>query len=336
MQVVHAPGHARWLAGWVTASLAASAGCGDNQPSCGHVRVLEEYRNIWPGQIAVDAERVYFSDYDNGAGTHLVFRVPRDGGQPLVIAARGESQRFGDGMAVHDTTVYWTGENEPTGYNLIATPVLGGRSEPLVELSPCSARGVAVDEVAAYAGTIRCADTPAHVAAVPFDGSGARQVWSSSNADVAALAAFAGTVFVATTAGLYRVTTAETELLDGHPTHHVVIDGDDLVYSTDEQILARPLVGGTPRTLYTFRTPIGEPRAFASDSGDLYIAEPPSLVFVPRGGAPQPLVRDIGATVTHVVAKDGAAYWATSAVPESLGIEGTFSGAVLRVDRPCE
>lgn len=319
----------------VAACLAACAGCGDNEPPCGHVAVLDANRNIWAGHIAVDGENVFYSDYDNGVGTHLVFRQPREGGQPLVIAARGETHRFGFGMAIDDAFLYWSAESEPIGYTLFATPVLGGRSVQLGALSECTASGIAVDTVGAYAGAIRCNEMPARVIAVPHDGSGARTIWESVDADVSALAAFAGDVFIATTAGLWRVTPLATELLDGHAIYHVVVEGDELVYSTEEAILALPLAGGAPRTLHEYRTPITEPRPFAVDAGDLYIAEPPELVFLPRDGMPTPIVRDIGAPVTHITARDGAAYWPTLAVPGSLGLIGTFSGGVMRVDRPC-
>ncbi len=315
---------------------AACMACGDNAPVCGHVEVLEGNRNIWPGQIAVDDERVYFSDYDNSAGTRLVFRQPRDGGQPLVIAARDETQRFGFGMATDERYVFWAAEDAPTGYTLFATPLLGGRSLELAGVSLCTANGIAVDAVAVYAGAIRCADEPARVIAVPHDGSGVREIWSSLDADVTDIVGLGGDVVLATTAGLVRVSGTTTELLDGRPAYHVVIAGDELVYSTEEEILAMPVAGGTPRTLYIYRTPITEVRAFAVDGDELYIAEPPELFFVRPGREPTPIVHDIGAAVTHIVARDGAAYWSTLAVRGSIGLPGTFSGAVLRVDRPCE
>jgi hypothetical protein len=317
------------------------AGCGDNEPACGHVTVLDAYRNIWPGHIAVDAERVYYSDYGNLAGTHLVFRQPRDGGQPLVIAARGADERFGYGMATDGEWLYWAAESQMVGYTLFATPVLGGRSLPLASFSSCTANGIAVDEIAVYAGANRCNELAARVIAVRHDGSGTSTLWTSNEADVSSIAAVDRTVYIATTGGLVRViwsdTSLETELLDGRPAYHVVIAGDDIVYSTQESIIALPMPGGgAPRTLYTFRTAINQPRAFAVDGTDLYIAEPPELVFLARGGSPTPIVRDIGAVVTHIAARDGAAYWSTLALPGTLGLVGSFAGGVLRVDRPCE
>jgi hypothetical protein len=316
--------------------LAACVGCGDNAPVCGHVQVLEANRNIWPGHVAVDAERIYFSDYANSAGTHLVFRQPRDGGQPLVIAARGETQRFGFGMTTDDRYLYWSAEAEPAGYNLLATPLLGGRTLDLGAISECTANGIAVDAVAAYAGAIRCDMQPARVIAVPHDGSGLREIWSSPDADVTDIVPVAGDVVIATTAGLVRVSATGTTLLDGHPTYHVVVDRDELVYSTEEAIYSLPIAGGAPRRLYTYRTPITEIRAFGVDNGDLYIAEPPGMIFQSSGGEPSRLVHDIGATVTHIVARDRVAYWSTIAVTGSLGLIGSYSGAVMRVDRPCD
>jgi hypothetical protein len=314
--------------------LAACTGCGDNEPACGRTVVMSQLRNIWGGQIAVDDERVYYSDYDNGAGTHLIFRQPREGGQELVIGARGRN-RFGYGMASDGERLYWTGESDLLGYTLQATPVLGGRSQELATLSTCTAHGVAVDAVAAYAGAIRCGGEPSRVLAAPHDGSMVREIWSSPDADVSSIAALDGTAWLATSAGLVRVSATAAELVDGSAIYHVEIDGDDIVYSTQEEILAVPLAGGAPRTLYTFATPITQLRVFASDAGDLYVSEPPELVFVPRGGTPVVLVQDMGAAITELVARDGAAYWPTLAAPGTLGLLGTFSGAVMRVPKPC-
>jgi hypothetical protein len=316
------------------------AACGDNAPACGHVELLAVNRNIWGGHIAVDAERVYYSDYDNGEGIHLLWRQPRDGGQPLVIAARDVASRFGFGMAVDDAYVYWAAENEPAGYALLATPRLGGRTLELTAISECTATAVAVDTINSYAGSRHCnngvIDVPARVMAVPHLGGGPRELWTSDAADVSALAAIDGVVFIGTSAGLWRASETATELIDGTPTYHVVISGDELVSSTAEAIVTRPLAGGAAQTLYTFHTPITEPRAFAVDSNDLYIAEPPELVFLTRGGEPTSIVDNIGAAITHIVARDGHAYWATLALPSSLGLIDTFSGGVMRVERPCQ
>ncbi len=294
-----------------------------------------ESRNIWGGQIAVDGERIYYTDYDNGAGAHLVFFQPRDGGQALVIAARNQSDRFGFGMATDGASLYWTSEADSVGYTLLATPVLGGRSQELFVLGACTARGVAVDTVAAYAGVTRCEGQPAHVYAAPHGSGTAHEIWSSPDADVSDVAARDGEVWIATSAGLVHVSATATELVDGHPIYHVEIAGDDVLYSTDESIVAVPRTGGPPHTRYTFHTPISQPRAFASDAGDLYISEPPELVFVPLGGEPTVIAADMGAAITHIVARDGAAYWPTLAAPGSVGLLGSFSGAVLRVTRPC-
>jgi hypothetical protein len=317
------------------------AGCGDNGPSCGFVTLLDAYRNIWPGHIAVDAERVYYSDFGNLVGTHLVFRQPREGGQPLVIAAADVDERFGYGMAVHDDLLWWAGESQMIGYTLFATPVLGGRSDPRVTFSTCTPNGIAVDAVAAYAGSIRCDMNPSRVLAVRHTDGVPNTIWESTEADVQGIAAVDGTAYIATTGGLFRVTETatgiETETIDGRSTYHVVHAGLEIIYSTQEQIIAHPLPGGgAPRTLYTFRTAIDQPRAFAVDGTDLYIAEPPELVFLPRNGSPTTIVSDIGLVVTHMTARDGAAYWSALIAPGSPGVPGGFAGAVFRVARPCD
>ena len=152
---------------------------------------------------------------------------------------------------------------------------------------------------------------------------------------MSAIAPVNGDIVIGTTAGLVRVSSLGTTLLDGRAIYHVEVDNDEIVYSTEEEILAQPLSGGAPRTRYSFRTPVDQPRAFATDGGDLYISEPPELIYLADGGTPTPIVNNMGAAITHITARDGAAYWATLAMPESLGLLGTFSGGVLKVHRPC-
>ncbi len=320
-------------------ALLAVANCGDNAPVCGHVELLSGNRNIWGGHIAVDDERVYYSDYDNATGMPLVFRQPRDGGQELVIDVRPPGNRFGYGMASDGATVFWAAEDEARGYTLFATPALGGAAIPLGVISACTVQGVAFDAGNVYAGSERCndglTDVPARVITVTSFGAGFREIWTSTEADVIDIAARDGVAYLATTGGLVRVADAATELIDARPIYHVAIAGDELVYSTEEQILARPRAGGAPRTVYTFTTPITQPRAFAIDGTDLYIAEPPEMLVSDNGGEAMPLVHDMGGAITHIVARDGYAYWPTLAVAGSLGIPGSYSGAVLRVARPC-
>jgi hypothetical protein len=290
--------------------------------------------------FAVDEARVYYSDYNNGIGTRLVFRQPRDGGQPLVIAARGEDSQFGFGMVVVDDELYWSAQKEPAGYSLLATPRLGGTTIELTPISECPGFGVAVDATTAYAGSVRCnngiSDIEARVTAVPRATGTPRVIWSSPDADVYDVVAIDGVVFAATTVGLLRITDTATETLDGRSTYHIVLAGDELIYSTEEAVLARPLAGGAPQTLYTFHTSIELPRAFAVEGTDLYIAEPPEMYFLPRGGEPSLLVDNMGGAITHIVARDGYAYWATLALPGSIGLLNTYSGGVLRVARPCQ
>lgn len=316
--------------------LAVCAGCGDNLPECGFVHTLAANRNIWGGQIAVDDTLVYYSDYDNGIGTHLIFRQPREGGQKLVIAARDETSRFGYGMATDDTYLYWTAEIAEAGYTLFATPRLGGASIQLGLVGMCTAHGVAVDSINAYAGSIRCNGSPAQVIAAPHAGGGGGVIWSSTDADVSAIAARNGEAVIATTNGLFRVTPTATELLDGHSTYQVVIVGDDIVFSTTEAVIAMPYAGGAQRTLYTFHTPVSQPRAFAIDGDDLYVVEPPELVYVHTGDKPITLVEDMGLAITHIAARDGSAYWPTLAVPGSPAVLDAFNGAVFRVTPPCQ
>jgi len=66
------------------------------------------------------------------------------------------------------------------------------------------------------------------------------------------------------------------------------------------------------------------------------LSEPPELVYLAEGGEPMSIVGDMGRAITHIVARDGAAYWPTLAQPDSIAVLGTFSGGVFRVNRPCQ
>src|SRR5687767_3825600 len=142
--------------------------CGDNAPECGYVELLSHGRNIWPAQIAVDDRYVYYSDYDNGSGVHLVFRQPRDGGDERVFASRARAVSFGYGMAVDARNVYWAAELD-IGYTLFATPVTGASTIDIGVVSACVARGIAVDAVNVYGGAVRCEGVAARVLAFPQD-----------------------------------------------------------------------------------------------------------------------------------------------------------------------
>ena len=320
--------------------IATAAGCGDNAPACGHVEVLDANRNIWGGHIAVNDDFFFYSDYDFYAAK-LVLRQPLGQRQAYVVGAAGTLDRLGFGMAVDATNLYWATESDPVGYTLFATPLQGGPPINLTAISECTALGIAVDAVNVYAGAVRCnnglGDIRSRVVVTPLDNSGPFELWNSAGSDVSAIAARDGIAYLATTAGLVRVDRFGTsETLDGRPSYHAEIDGDELYYSTQEAIIALPLTGGPAHTVYSFRTSVDEPRAFAVDDGELYISEPPQLVFVAPGREPESIVRNMGATITHMVAHRGQAYWATLAMPESIGLLDTFSGGVMRVSRPCD
>lgn len=199
-------------------------------------------------------------------------------------------------------------------------------------------RIVAVDEVAAYAGSINCDAGPAIVTAVPHDGTPQHELWSSMDADVQGIAAAGGEVWIATTEGLVHVHADGTqELVDPQPSYQAIVQGDQLYYSTNEKIAVMPLAGGAPHRLYTYAAPILDPRPFAIDTGDLYIALGRQLLFLPAGGSePQVLVHDMGAAITNVTARDGAVYWPTLVAPSQLELLDTFSGGVFRAVRPCQ
>jgi len=65
-----------------------------------------------PGDIAVDATSVYWTDFDTSSGSGgsngTVMKVPVGGGPPTILAS---GQNWLDGIAVDATSVYWTTDN---------------------------------------------------------------------------------------------------------------------------------------------------------------------------------------------------------------------------------
>ena len=319
--------------------VALVAGCGDNAGDCGYTHLLTQLRNIWAGQLAVGESSIYYSDYDvDGEGTHIVFRQPRDGSPEIAIGYRPFDHAFGFGMALDDAYVYWAAQADPAGYALFATPLEGGRALQLATMPACDPHGIASDGLYRYAGWARCsdggADVPAAVIAIAGDGTSTK-IWESTTADVEELAARAGTLYIATTAGLYQLTGADAILLDGSPTHRLVLTADELVYSTDEAILARPLSGGSARRVYTFVTDIGQQRAFAVDDTGLYVSEPPQILYVANEREPITLVANPGTGIAHLIARDHGVYWSANAMFGSPGTPYSFSGGVMRATAPC-
>src|SRR3954466_7044479 len=109
--------------------LVAASACGDNAPTCGYVDVLIGGRNVWAPIFAVDATSMYYADYDiDGFGAQLIVRAPREGGPLQGIESRDYRTAFGEGTALDNGALYWTGTAEPTGYALYATPIQGGET----------------------------------------------------------------------------------------------------------------------------------------------------------------------------------------------------------------
>lgn len=92
---------------------------------------------IDPGCPALDEENVYVTDTASGA----VLRVPKDPGEPVVLASEGGSPFW---LAVQDGWVYWT---TPPG--LWRVPTSGGDSEVLA-VSNRPLGSIAVDPQRAY------------------------------------------------------------------------------------------------------------------------------------------------------------------------------------------
>ena len=317
------------------ALLVAVTGCGDNGPSCGHVDVLLGLRNVWAPQFAVDDNYVYYSDYDvDGYGTQFVLRMNHTGGGIRALASRPQfEQDFGIGLAVDATTVFWTGSSQPTGFSLYASPIEGGQTSELTALPECTPFAIAFNDTEVFAGSASCDDNPSQVVAVARADRQSRVAWTGGqfDGDVRALAATADTLYVGTTVALFAVRASGTQLIkaDGAVRHIEVHDG--VVYYSVEDV---GIFAGGER-IYSYDPDTSGEGAFSLDGEDLYVAEPPRMMFQTLSDRkPQVVVENLGRSVT-IAAQGGFAYWSALAQPGSVGPLDTFSGGISRVSRPC-
>lgn len=318
------------------ALLVAVTGCGDNGPSCGYVDILLGLRNVWAPQFAVDDNYLYYADYDvDGFGTQFVIRMNHGGGGIRALATRPPFEReFGLGLTVDATSVYWTGSSQPTGFSLYASPIAGGQTSELTTLPACTPYAVAVSDSEVFAGTTSCDDQPSQVFAVTKADKQSRVAWTGGqfDGDVRALAATADTLYVGTTVALFAVRASGTQVVraDG-AVRHIEIHDDVVYYSVEN---AGIYAGGD--RIYTYDRATKGEGAFSVDGDDLYVAEPPRMMFQTLTDRhPRVVVENLGQTVT-IAAHGGFAYWSALAQPGSAGPLDTFSGGIARVSRPCD
>lgn len=327
----------------VALALLVATACGDNGPSCGYVDVLLGLHNVWAPQLAVDDKFVYYSDYDvDGFGTQFLLRMSNTGGGFQALATRPPLQTdFGIGLAMDETSLYWTASSQPTGFSLYASKKTGGPTVELTSLPSCPPFGVATNGTEVFAGSSSCEDNPSRVFAVSLVDQTSRTAWTAgeNDGDVRAVAATADTLYIGTTVALFAVRASGTQLLsaDGAVRHIEIHDG--VVYYSVENV---GIFAGGER-IYTYDPATKGEGAFSIDDLirlDLYVAEPPRMMLQtltdPRTRPyPRVVVENLGDGAT-IVAHGGFAYWSALVQPGAPGGLDTFSGGISRVTRPCD
>lgn len=320
----------------VALALLVATACGDNGPACGYVDILLGYRNVWAPQFAVDDNYIYYSDYDvDGFGTQFVLRMNHEGGGIQALASRPQFEtEFGIGLALDAKSVYWAASSQPTGFALFGSPVAGGPTSVLTALPACAPFAIAVNDSEVFAGSVSCDDKPSQVTAVTLAGDQTRVAWTAGefDGDVRALAATADTLYVGTSVALFAVRTSGTQLInaDGAVRHIEIHDG--VVYYSVEDV---GIYAGGDR-IYTYDSATKNEGAFSVDGNDLYVAEPPRMMFMSLIDRQKRVaVENLGDNVT-IAANGGFAYWSALVQPGAAGGIDTFSGGISRVTRPCD
>jgi hypothetical protein len=214
------------------------------------------------------------------------------------------------------------------------SPIAGGETVLLAQLTTCLPDGIAVNSTESFAGTIACEDEPSKVYAVSRADKSVRVAWTSGvlDGDVRALAATEDTLYIGTTVALFAVRASGTQVVNANgAVRHIEIHDGVPVYSVEDYGI---YVGG--ERVYTYQPKTKGEGAFSLDGDDLYVAEPPQMMFTTLTDRnPRVAVKNMGVVGT-IVAHDGHAYWSALVMPGAPGGFDTFSGGISRVARPCD
>lgn len=323
------------------AAVLLTAACGDNGPTCGYVDLVVGERNVWAPMLAVDEQYIYYADYDiDGGGTRLMLRGSREGGGLRSLGQIGYTDFFGNGLAYDDLNLYWTASSEPTGYSLYVTPRVGGPQFPIAALPECVPFGATTSDTEIFIGMAACQNLPARVTAISKADSSERVAWEAGmyDGDVRALAYANDTLFIGTSIALFAVDASGPRVITaGNAVRHLEVHGDQLYYASEaDGIYRMPVSGGPRERLYAFASSGARQGAFSLDGDDLYISEPPEILFMTLTARNPRVVVTQSGPMSELVARDGYAWWSTLAFPNSPGGLDTFSGAIARISRPCD
>lgn len=321
------------------AAVVLAAACGDNGPACGYVDVIVGERNVWAPMLAVDDQSVFYADYDlDGDGTKLVLRASHDGSDLRALGQIGYTDFFGNGLAYDDLNLYWTATSD-SGYLLFVSPRAGGAPFPIATLPECVPFGLTTSDTEIFVGMAACGELPARVTAISKATSAERTAWEAgmNDGEVRALAHAADKLFIGTSIALFSVTASgPTVITAGNPVRHLEVHDDQLYYSSETDGIYRTPVSGGPRErLYAYANTGARQGAFSLDGDDLYISEPPAILFMTLTTRKPQIVVGNSGPMSELVARDGYAWWSTLAFPNSPGGLDSFSGAIARITRPC-
>jgi hypothetical protein len=305
---------------------AASSIANPSEPDCTPPMTLVKGRAVWGDNLAVDATRVYWTEFAGPPeAPHSVWAAPKQGGEPALVW-RGATGLFGAGMAIAGQTIFWSGEGGP---NLPANGVFSVRTDGTSFAamgafdSTCAAYGgVAVDADNVYAATITCGVGIGQLVAISRSGGNRRVLWSSDTKTVWWIAAAAGKVYAAGP-DLLAVPAngdAPTTLVNG-PVSGVAVNDTHMFTCRRGTLVAVPLEGGPAAPL----GPCSDRSVIVADKRFVFVTEPPKggtpdgasaggmvvdLAKIPvAGGAPTTLAS--GVTIDTLALDDRALFWST-------------------------